>query len=182
MTEKKTSSRKTDSRKTVGALSREAACKTQDTTDPVELARQNMKDYVDNLFGCVNTHKKMFDDQPGFYVCVITKQEPLMKNVFRNYFAGTRACPTPDFDQAIYRYDKQDDKIEFLWALPHEAACKSYRDHALQVIEEEKELLSDILDFYDGTLLRLAMTLNGETAATPKIELKVVENTGVEDV
>ena len=65
--------------------------------------------------------------------------------------------------------------IELLWALPNEQACIQYKINALSVIAEEKALLHDILDFYDGTLLELAKKLNGELPDAPQIVLEIRE-------
>lgn len=165
---------KKEQKKTIGALSQEAASKPLETRDPIELARQNEADYINNLLECIKTHKNLFSE-PCFYIVVITKQEPILKNVFRNLFAGTLACPTPDFDQSVFRYNKSDDKLELLWALPNENDCIKYKMNALSVIAEERQLLHDILDFYDGTLLELAKKLNGELPTSPQVVLEIRE-------
>jgi len=53
-----------------------------------------------------------------FYVCVITKKERLMDNVLRNYFLARSTCPTPQYDQTVYKYHRDSGAIQFLWVLP----------------------------------------------------------------
>ena len=162
-------------KETLGKIAREIMEKPQDSRDPIELAKINEQDYIKNLFECLETHKQIFKHS-DFFVEVLTKKEPLIKNVVRNYFAGRLACPTPFFDQSVYQYHWYDDKLELLWALPVEEACRMYRNYALEVVPEERALLGHILDYYDGTLLRLAMKLNGETLESPQIELKIIQH------
>ena len=92
----------------------------------------------------------------------LTKKEKLLNNVLRNYFFPTQACPTPTWDQAIYHYHSADDRLEFLWVIPSKDTCELFQENALYIVPEEKELLRFVLDFEDGTLLRLAKKLNKE--------------------
>ena len=154
-------------KETVGKVSRDMQLRTPDSIDPVEIERELHKEYEKNVFECVNNSKKDF---PGdFFVIVTLKKEPLMKNVLRNYFHGRSTCPTPDYDQTVYHYHKPDDKLEFLWIVPDKGTCCLLRDHCLEVAEEEKELLGFVLSFYDGSLMRICKSLNGEAAKTPLI-------------
>jgi hypothetical protein len=53
----------------------------------------------------------------------------LLDNVLRNYFIPTRACPTPHFDQTVYRYDHHKEAIEFLWVIPDQETCEIFREN-----------------------------------------------------
>lgn len=149
------------SRDTVGKLSLDLL-KNADgyEVSPQDIQKEVHKDYIDNLLECYNTHKNIF---PGdFYIVIITKKERLMKNVLRNYFFARASCPTTDYDQAVYRYNKKDNEIEFLWVIPSKDTCEHLKANALDVAPEERELLRYVLEFYDGTLIELVKKLNGE--------------------
>jgi len=145
-------------RDTVGKISLDLSKKTPDSRDPIELEREMHKDYEKNVFLAIERGKKEFGSL--FYIVVITKKEPLMKNVLRNYFTPRSSCPTPDYDQALYKYDN--DTLTFLWVVPSKDTCELFRDNLLQIDPSEKELLQFVLRFYDGDLLRLSRKLNGE--------------------
>lgn len=147
-------------RKTVGQVSMELARKTPDTRDPIELEREIHKGYEQQISDCVEDCKKMFIG--NFYVVVETKKERLLPNVIRNFIFGRTTCPTPSYDQTVYKYYRGPDRIDFLWVVPSKDTCQLLRDNALIVVEAERQLLNYVLDFYDNTLLRLAKRLNGE--------------------
>lgn len=147
-------------RDTIGKISTDLLLKTPDSRDPIELQREMQKDYEKNIFECIDTHKKSF---PGdFYIEVVTKKERLMSNVLRNYFFGTLACPTPTYDQTLYKYHRSEEWLEFLWVLPAKDICEMLTFNALEVPESERELLNFVLSLNDGSLLQKARTLNGE--------------------
>jgi len=154
-------------KETIGKISRDLQLKTPDSTDPIEIERELHQDYEKNVFECVNRSKKDF--MGSFYVVVDTKKEPLMHNVLRKYFLGRSTCPTPNYDQTVYRYDRGLDKLDFLWVIPDRGTSFYLRDHALEVVAEEKDLLNFVLSFDDGELLRICKKLNGESIDSPLI-------------
>lgn len=157
-----------EKRETVGKISSELLQKEPDTRDPIALEREMHKDYVNHVYDAVARGKTEF---PGdFFVVVITKKERLMQNVLRNYFLARSTCPTPEWDQTVYRYKRADDLIEFLWVVPSKDTCQLFKDNALEISPEEKDLLRFVMDFTDGTLLKLAKRLNKEMKSSPLLE------------
>lgn len=147
-------------RDTVGKIALELMQKTPDSRDPIEIERELHKDYESNIYTCLSEGKKTHNGD--FFVVVITKKEPLMQNVLRNYFTHRKSCPTPDYDQTVYRYCAKEEYAEFLWVIPSRDTCTLFKDSALEVATEERDLLRFILDFDDGTLYKLAKRLNNE--------------------
>lgn len=147
-------------RKTVGALSQELLQKQFDTRDPIELQREMQQEYIDNLIVCVQKNREHC--KGDFYVVVITKKEPLMPNVLRNYFFSRTSCPTPDYDQTVYRYKSAAEEIEYIWCIPDRETCFIFLENKDKVIFEETELLKTIIDFNDGSLYNTAKKLNNE--------------------
>jgi len=93
-----------------------------------------------------------------------------MPNVIRNYFYGRRSCPTPNYDQVVYKYHFKDDNLEFLWVIPSREICKHMMAHAIEIDPSEWQLLTYVQKFADGSLFKLAKKLNGEKEDS--IELK----------
>lgn len=150
-----------EDRKTIGALSQELLAKEQDTDDAVELQREIQGDsYEVELLAAVDRGKKKYFSD--FYVVPINQRFRLLPNVIRTYFIDRISCPTPDYDQAVYKYTRKEDKVEFLWVIPDKHTCEYMHTHALEVDAEQRELLNFVLDFYDGTLLQKARKLNRE--------------------
>ena len=147
-------------KETVGKISLDLLQKDPPTRDPIELEREMHKDYEANIYECISRGQR--DCSGDFYVVVLTKTERLLSNVIRNYLFYRNSCPTPEYDQTVYRYDKKDKALEFLWVIPSEDACIYLKINALLVDKSEHDLLRFVLDFYDGTLDRKVKRLNNE--------------------
>jgi len=149
-----------EERRTIGDIAKELATKEQETRDPIALEREAHKKYEENVIECFSVGKKLYNGD--FYVTVLTKKEKLM-DVMRHYYLHRESCPTPDYDQAVYRYNSEDDELSFLWVIPGKDTCQTFRDNAAIVDKNEWELLKFVLDFYDGTLDVMARKFNGES-------------------
>jgi hypothetical protein len=149
-------------RPTVGESASQLLSKIPDSCDPIEIRQEMQKEYLDNLIQCVIDHRQKISGD--FYVVILTKNEKLLPNVFRNYFFARSSCPTPDYDQAVFRFHADSEEIVFLWCIPSKDACIHLKENAVLVAPEERELLSCVLDFSDGTLYKFAKKLNREQA------------------
>jgi len=147
-------------KKTVGAHSLELSAKDPGTHSAEDQMREQLHDYEKNVHECVQDNIGKFEEE--FYIVCLTKKERLMQNVLRGYFFARQSCPTPDFDQAVYRYIKKDARLEFLWVLPAADIVNYMKNNPSSVEPEKYGILSFVLQFVDGSLLRLAKKINGE--------------------
>lgn len=155
-------------RKTVGSVALDLMSKPLETTNATEQMQEQLMDYEKNFYECLEEGKKKY--KANFFIVVITKKEPLMQNVLRNYFFSRLTCPTPDYDQKVYKFTSRPeptkalmyDHVELMWCIPDRETCFTLKENALRVATEERELLKYILDFADGTLYRYAKVANGE--------------------
>ena len=131
-----------------------------DTHSAYEQTKENLTDFEKELFACVDQSLTTYHHD--FFVVVIMKKERLMQNVTRNYFLARQSCPTPDYDQIVYKYNRLSDTIEFLWVIPARDICQQLLLEAPFVHPEERQLLSFVCDFRDGKLYKKALELNGE--------------------
>ena len=154
-------------RETIGKISGDLSQKSPESRNPIEIQREMQKEYINELKACVTENKRKI--QGDFFVIVITKNEKLMPNVFRNYFFGRKSCPTPDYDQSVFMYRREDDELHYIWTIPSRDASHHLKDNALVVAPEERELLRYIMEFSDGTLYKLSKKLNGEEDKSPLI-------------
>jgi hypothetical protein len=157
-------------KETVGSISQKLLQRAPETRDPIELQREMQKDYMDNLVKCVEYHRPIIEG--SFYILVITKNEKLLPNVFRNYFYARHSCPTPDYDQSVFVYNNDLERIEYLWTIPSKDTCIHFKNNVLQIAESERDLLKFVLEFSDGSLFKLAKKLNGEVENSPELERK----------
>ena len=154
-----------EKRDTVGKISTDLLKQEPQSRDPIELQREMQQDYEKNIVGCIDSGKKQHAG--NFYIVVITKKERLLENVLRNYFFTRESCPTPEWDQAVFSYNRKMDSIDFLWVIPSKDTCELFYRHAMEIVPEERVLLGYVLSFYDGSLLRLSKKLNGEADDSP---------------
>lgn len=126
----------------------------------VALQQEMTREYYQNLIDCALKDRKLYSGK--FFIVVITKNERLLPNVFRNYFYSRHTCPTPDYDQSVFRYNNLTEEIEYLWTIPSQDACFHLIANMNEVHVDEHELLSYVLSFKKGKLFTLAKKLNGE--------------------
>jgi len=150
-----------DNRETIGKISRDLILKDIKSTHSIkEQGDAQLSDYEKNVYKCIEDNKHVIAND--FYVVVLTKKEKLMQNVIRNYFYVRLSCPTPNYDQIVYKYHKKDERIEFLWVIPDREISKHMKKEAASTPPDQWELLSYVLKFADGSLYKLAKDLNGE--------------------
>jgi hypothetical protein len=127
----------------------------------IELQHAMQENYIKELRSVID---KDYNNYPqDFYVVVLTKAERILTNTFRNYFFTRHSCPTPFYDQTVFRYNKKAGRIEYLWTVPGKDECVYLAHHASELPTKEQELLSFVRMYVDGTLLKLAKKLNKET-------------------
>lgn len=151
-------------RSNVGKLSSDLLYKQADPVSIIDQQRAMQQDYIYNLEQCIDAHKKVWPDQ-DFFAVIVTKQEKVMQNVFRNYFLARQSCPTPDYDQVVWKYDHLKDDYDFIWAVPDKETCLTFMENAAIIEPENYELLHMIIKFHDGTLLQTCKQFNGERKA-----------------
>ena len=126
-----------------------------------EQMQESLVDYEKNLFDAV-AHGKTLFAAGDFFVVVLTKREGLMLNVLRNYFIPRRSCPTPNYDQTVYHFHRDEERLEYLWSLPSPVAIKNLLVHKHEMDPSFFQLLKFVIDFLDGSLDKKAMFLNKE--------------------
>jgi len=152
---------------TVGKIATDLMAKPENQHTVVDQTQENLTDYEKNIHLCAEQAKKIY---PGdFYVVAECKKERLFENVLRIFYYARLSAPTPAWDEAVYKYHRNSEWLEFLWVLPSRDACEYLTRNKHYVIESERELLKFVLDYNDGTLLKLAKKLNGEADDSPLI-------------
>lgn len=148
-------------RKTVGAISQELLHKEKDPISAIDVQQEAQKEYMDTLIGTILADR---DRYPGdFYVVVETKREKLMPNVLRNYFFSRHTCPTPTYDQSVFRYNKASESIEYVWTVPDKLVVEYIEKHAHEMPASERPLIEYVFSFLDGSFDILCKKLNNES-------------------
>jgi hypothetical protein len=167
-------------KKTVGSVASELLTKHDQPLSSIDVQKAQEKEYLDNLIWaalhaqkkveCLNIegHDQCKDRvalEGDFFVSVLLKKEKLLENVLRNYFVPTKTCPTPCYDQTVYRFDENKQELEFLWVVPDRETCLTFKENKNIIAPQEQGLLKFVLEFYDGTLYKMCKKYNGEKMA-----------------
>lgn len=157
--------------KKAGQLALERLAHDPETTDVVEMQREMTKEYCENVMKAATAGAQVY--KKPFYVVVLTKKEPLMPNVLRSYYFHRSTCPTPTYDQAVFRFDPDAETVEEVWVVPDEETCHQLYNYPLDIEPEDRELLLYVCDLFAGELLKKAKLLNGETEHDLPIVLSI---------
>jgi hypothetical protein len=145
---------------TFGKIASELLQKEPEERSVIELQRSMNEKYYENLIKCAMRERENFTG--SFFITVITKNEKLFPNTFRHYYFARHTCPTPDYDQSVFFYDRRDEEIRYIWTIPSQDACHYLINNALYVAPEERDSLNFVLQFKNGDLFKIAQHLNGE--------------------
>ena len=155
---------KGEKRKTIGEISNDLLTQTPETQDAVELQQEIQGDtYEKGFLECMN--RAMAKYNQDFYIVTVNQRFRLLSNVTRTFFIDRLSCPTPEFDQNVYRVDRKTGQIEYLWSIPDANTCGDIYSDPLSMMHLSAELRQFVFDFYDGTLLKKCKKLNKEQEA-----------------
>ncbi len=156
-------------KETVGKVAVDLQKSNDNPVAAVEQMQESLSEYEDNVFQCIERCKKDYPNK-DFYVVVITKKEKLLENVMRNFFYGRLSCPTPDWDQTVYKFKRKGEQLVFMWVIPDKIACDYMIAYERYIPKEQMHLLKYVKADRDGTLLKLAKELNGEKSDSSLLE------------
>jgi hypothetical protein len=157
-----------EKKKTVGEVATELAEKADNKHTVIDQMEENLTDYEKNVIIAAERGLKALNKD--FYVVVLVKKEPLFENVFTNKYFYTEACPTPNYDQTVYQYIYKSDALKLLWNVPDKDTALRMYNYAPLVPLEEKQLLSWVIQFFEGDLDRLCRKLNKEPGDSPYLK------------
>jgi hypothetical protein len=155
-------------KKTVGKVATELQQKETGSINVVDQQRSMQEDYMSELLKAVDAGYKIYPND--FFIHVETKSEKLLSNVVRNYFIHRFTCPTPNYDQTVFKYDRSKGQIEYIWTIPDRETAHHLLNNSNDVVQEEKELLFFVMKFANGDLYRLCKKLNNEKDETPELK------------
>ena len=154
-------------KETVGKIATDLAQKQQEKISVMEQQEAMQKDYMKHLCDTIDDGYNKYDGD--FFVTVLTKREKLLPNVFRNYFMHRKSCPTPNYDQSLFRYNKELGQVEYIWTIPDRDVCKHLLENESQLPKDEQQLLSFVKMFKAGALGELCKKYNNEKPDSPEL-------------
>lgn len=117
--------------------------------------------YLKQLFIAVDKGKK--STEGDFYIEVVTNLELINRKARKTKFIVRKTCAPPLSGSAVYKFTRKEEKLDLLWVLPVKRACEfMYRNRLNINPVGTAHAMQYILDYYDGTLLKIAQKENGE--------------------
>lgn len=144
-------------RETVGAMSIKAA-QDQNQSDTWETTQQREKEILHNLHDFVE--KKKVEHRSDFFIMLLSRREKILTNVIRDRLYCLKACPTPNYNQSLWKYHYLDDRLEFLWSVPPKEAVDFLSRYPIEMNDMCADVIKCVFDFIDGTLARKTRELN----------------------
>ena len=156
-------------RETVGkiALDLRNEYKADDVAPVSDIGENTTRSTMEELWIAVERGRQATDITGSFYVCIVQRKDKLLTNVIRQQFFYRQSCPTPTYLTSVFFYDRDNDELLYHWSLPSKERCFQMYNNKELVPPEEYQLLSFVIDFFEGRLDRTAQELNGEIKPDP---------------
>lgn len=132
--------------------------------DVIEYRRSMEKDVIKNIKTTINQALASTQyDNKDFYIVMLVKLEHIGQ-VPRTYILSRLSCPTPTYDQHVWKYHRDSSKLEFLWSIPDKILYYHIvrNSHRYLQDQETKPLAQYVLLMETGQLLEWVRKENGE--------------------
>ena len=137
-------------------------------SDSIELQREihkgsnSKKTFEEELMTTVERGMNDPKIEGNFFVVVLNKKERLLQNIIRQYFFYRQSCPSPDFDQSVYRIYRKSGRIQYLWTVPDNVSCNNLPHMKKDLPPEQMQLVYMTEAFNCGALDRYADKISRE--------------------
>jgi len=103
-------------------------------------------------------------DNRDFYLVLVMTNDPGQDNKPVDRIFVRLSCPTPAYNQVVYKYHHKSSSLEYLWTLPRKAIYESVIANKVYYLTNKatKVLASWCLMLESGKLLEWAKKENGE--------------------
>src|SRR5271157_3681341 len=148
---------------TVGQMALEMALKEPDTYDSWELSQEQLKTFPAEIQKAYHAGRAKYPPNKDFYIQILIKWERIFgEKVIHPHFLPRQSCPTPEWDQVVYRCHHESGEVEFLWVLPNRKHYYYLLYNPFEIHQDEQQMLKFVQMDHSGELLRWAKRLNGE--------------------
>ncbi len=156
-------------KKTVGEYSYELQQKPDEKINPIDLQRQihqgnSSEDSFENQVR-IAIDRGASTYEGDFYIVVLFRKERVkgLQNVLRQQFFHRKSCPTPEFDQTVYKFHRKDDHLEYLWSVPNWQWAHYMKENKLHFPLDQQDLIQHVDDFFTGKLDQICEKLNKQS-------------------
>jgi len=135
------------------------AGKEMDDATPHELSQEMLEPSFDaSINEWIREACGLYDND--FFIVLNLKLERSLQNAPHLIPETRQTCPDPFYDQSVWHFHREEERLEFLWVVPDIGTTKLFYDDPLNCPTDQLELRKHVLDFMDGTLQKRANKLN----------------------
>lgn len=159
---------KKNSGERVGEKAIDLRVKSDMQTDAIELEREihqgtnSKKSYEEEIWTTIDRGLSDSSISGDFFIVVLFKKERHLQNIIRHYFFYRKTCPTPTYDQTVYKYHRHSKEVEYIWTVPDNVTCLNLPLCKHDLPDEHQRLVHMIEAFRCGDLDRYCAKLNNE--------------------
>ncbi len=146
--------------KTIGQHSLERL-ENSEEVNPIDLQKEMLKkedSYENQVRIAVSRGLKLY--KGDFYIIVLNRKDRLFRNIIRLMYFPRQSCPRTEYDQTVYKYHRNDERLELLWTIPDLRAVQEIYQNKGWMADEYKQLIEFVIRFKKGDLDRLSDRLN----------------------
>lgn len=125
-----------------------------------EINQKMCRGILEELMRFATEETKKYDGD--FYIQQVTETARGTNRTVKNVSISRNTCPSPDFDQVVYKYKKKDDVLELLWVVP-EKQVAYYILSGLDTGDLDPDvydLVEYVVDFATGELNKKCLEYN----------------------
>lgn len=134
----------------------------------VEIAEEQTQNYIPELVAITEQGKK--ETNTNFYILINLRISPLTPEMYEFKREIKLTCPTPNYDQTLFFYNREADRIEYVWSIPDRYTCHYMLYYKDQIPVNEHELLNYVIKFANGDLFEMMKIRNGEKKDSPLLD------------
>lgn len=93
-----------------------------------------------------------------FYIYCLLRSDPMLPTSYAAVWGTRRICPTPSFDQVLFKYMKKIKALYIMWSIPNVKSCVRYMNIPIKELRtaEREQYEKWVIPFYNGELEKLA--------------------------
>lgn len=94
---------------------------------------------LNSLYSVANeTRKQPYYTNIDFYIVLVPTHERTAEMKPEDFVFVRRSCPTPGYNQNVFKYHKDTGSIEFLWSIPRKAIYWDFYKNRVKYLQNPK--------------------------------------------
>jgi len=157
---------------------------TPETIQEAKLRQEELR-YISNTMGndrmrklhavAAETAKQDYYTNIDFYLVLVPTNERTAEMEPEDFYFVRRSCPTPGYNQNVFKYHHTSGELEFLWSIPRKSRYWQLYANRNKYMTDPvlKSRTAFVVSMETGKLLEWVAKENGEDLSKPKAVIKI---------